>query len=228
MHRIINDVPDDANVNHTNHMSWNGGTINNVSVWSYQEAYEQRYRFQRYAYENIFPAIRDVEQAVDDVIRKRISMENTKSWVFFFNPIVLFNDISMKIAGNSRADYLRFLQRGREMRDDLFSIGAREGWLFDYRFFTLFADEDLLGSMESWMEKMYSVGWEDVWAEVLALADTAERFSFDVPVLRGYEQPNPGFGEIFMRVVAVLAMFVVSILVLWVMIWVRFGRYDVR
>ena len=94
------------------------------------------------------------------------------------------------------------------------------GWLFDYRFLAVVADENLLSNREE---------YENVsMRELRATVDNAERFSFEMPVIRRYDQPNPTFGEIFNRIAVVLGLFVGSILVMWVLTWVNFMRYDVR
>jgi len=227
--RVLQEVPDEMNLHMTTHLMWNSGHgIYQERVWTFTEAYQRRYLFLRYVYENYFPASREVEQAMDEIQRKRIGIDNIKSLVFFFNPIVLFNDIGARIAGNSRADYLRFLHAGREIRDDLVNLGIREGWLFDYRFFAYYADENQPGSWEPWGERAAVEGWDTVWVDIQAVMGRLERFSFDMPFIRRYEQPNPTFGEIFSRIAVVLVMFVVSILILWICTWYKFMRYDVR
>ena len=208
--------------------SWsNGGRTHNVMILTNIEAYQRWYLFLEHLYINYFPANRKIELAMDNIIRKLISMENTRSLVFFFNPIVLFNDISNRIAGNSRTDYLRFLQESREIRNDFVSLGIREGWLLGYGFFARKADEALLGSEEYWNER-FRTNYDSAINDMFAMIDGAEMFSFEMPIIRRYEQPNPSFGEIFSRIVIVLAMFVVSILGLWILTWERFMRYDVR
>jgi hypothetical protein len=205
-----------------------GSSLNRARILGFESTHETHIRLQRYFYEYYTPAIIDIESAVDDVQRKRINIENTKNMVFFFNPIVLFRDISNRIAGNSRVDYLRFLHDGRIIRNELTSIGAREGWLFDYGYFAEFADERLMGDEAAFWERFAVVGMETLYQELMLLMETAEKFSFEMPSIRRYEQPNPTFTEIFSRIATVLAMFVVSILALWVLTWVRFMRYDVR
>ena len=224
---IFYDVPDEVNINHVSHMSWNNYFYSTI-VWSFQETYDRHYAFQRYVYEKYYPVAREVEMARDDVLRKQINIDKTKSMVFFFNPIVLFNDISMKIAGNGRDDYLNFLHKGREIRDDLVNRGITEGWLLDYRFLARFEDENMLGSQMIWWEKASVSGWEPAYQEMLNLATNANLFKFEMPVIRRYDQPNPSFGEIFNRIVMVLTMFVVSIIILWIVTWYKFMRYDVR
>ena len=224
---IFYKVPDDVNINLVGHLHWNNYFYSST-VWSFQYTYARHYAFQKYVYEEYFPVSREVEQAIDDVIRKRINVQDTKSFVFFFNPIVLFNDISMKIAGNHRSDYLRFLQNSREIRDDLVNLGVREGWLLDYRFFAYYADEFMLGPDEPLWERMEKLGWDAVWQEMKSLSENAEAFTFEMPVVRRYAQPNPSFGEIFNRIVMVLTMFVVSIIALWILTWYKFMHYDVR
>jgi hypothetical protein len=209
------------------YLSNNGGITRNVMILSNLETYQKWYRYLEHLYENYFPANREIELAMDSIIRKRISMENIRSLVFFFNPIVLFNDISNRIAGNSRADYHRFLQEGRGMRNDFVSIGIREGWLLGYGFFAQKADETLLGSEEYWNER-FRTNYDSALNDMIAIVSNAEMFSFEMPIIRRYEQPNPTFGEIFNRIAVVLAMFVVSILGLWILTWTKFMRYDVR
>jgi ABC-type transport system involved in multi-copper enzyme maturation permease subunit len=206
---------------------YNGHWTFNVEIFSLQSTYEQWYRFLAFLHESYFPANRETELASDNVIRKRISIENVRNGVFFFNPIVLFNDIGARIAGNSVADYLRFLQEGRGIRDDFVSLGIREGWLLDYRFFARYADEFLLAPEDYWIDKLDN-DIDSFGSEMRALEESSELFSFEMPPIRRYEQPNPTFGEIFSRIAVVLAMFVASILGLWVLTWVKFMRYDVR
>jgi ABC-type transport system involved in multi-copper enzyme maturation permease subunit len=209
------------------YLFYNGQRTHNVEICSFQGVYEKWYHYQSILYESYFPANRETELAVDNVIRKRINIDNIKSMVFFFNPVVLFSDIGARIAGNSRADYLRFLHEGRAIRDELVNLGIREGWLLDYRFFARYADEFLLGADDYWIEKIY-VDWESAYEEIFAIMEDAEMFSFEMPFIRRYEQPNPSFSEIFTRIATVLAMFVVSILALWICTWMKFMRYDVR
>jgi len=210
--------------------NYSGGPLYNFHFFSSLDTYKSHYNFQKYICDNYYPATREVEMANDDVLRKRISIENTKSLVFFFDPIVLFKDISMKISGNSIADYQRFLQDGRGIRDDLVSIGIKEEWLLDYRFFAYYADERLSESDRyiALIKRLQTEEWEDVESDYYAFSDNAERFSFDLPFFRRYNQPNPTFGEIFSRIAMVLCIFVVSIVLLWILTWYKFMRYDVR
>ena len=223
---MYEDVPDDARASGA-YMYHNGGTLHDISIWSTPDTYEKHYRFQRYAYEKYFPASRETEQAVDDIYRKNISIENIKNWVFFFNPIVLFNNLSMKITGNSREDHLKFLQDSRGVRDELVVLGEREGWLFDYRFFAMYADDSNLSDFWEVWEALDGdmdglMAWHD------EIVSTAEEYEMVLPVFRKYQQPIYTFGEIFSRISMYLVLFVVSILVLWLLIWQKFLNYDVR
>jgi len=197
------------------------------NLWSIKEDHERHTRFRRYLYDTYLPATREVEQAMDNIQRKRINVANIRNMVFFFNPIVLFNDIGMKIAGNSRADYIRFLHDAREIRDDLVNTGIRDGWLFGYGFNAMFTEEHILDMADvlKWIETM---DHDELYAHVMGMMDAATPYSFEMPFIRRHEQPNPSFGEVFVRIAGVLGIFVVSIMGMWVMTWVRFMGYDVR
>jgi hypothetical protein len=183
--------------------------------------------------DNYYPASRETEQAADETIRKKINIENIRNWVFFYNPIVLFNSLSMRITGNSREDYLKFLQAGREIRDELVNLGISEGWLLDRRFFAIYKEEYDPGSIEEYFEKT-GKGWytEDGWYSfydyAMKLAENAERYEMHLPVIRQYDQPVYSFGEIFNRIYVYLVLFVGCIVVLWVMTWFKFMKYDIR
>jgi len=228
-HRTLwNDVPEEAQIFSIFPLTRNGGYGHSMLASGFERIYITYYTFLRYLNESYYPASRDVEFARDNVLRKEIRIDGIRNIVSFFNPIVLFNDIGAKIAGNSRADYLRFLQDGRAVRDDLINIGVRDGWILDYRFFAVFADKYIWGCEEEFIsafELDHSVSWND---RIQAVYSVAERFSFEMPVYKRYEQPNYSFGEIFARIATVLGLFVVSILGLWILTWVKFMRYDVR
>jgi hypothetical protein len=56
----------------------------------------------------------------------------------------------------------------------------------------------------------------------------AQRNRIELPEFRRYTQPTLTFGEIFNRLFQYLILFVVSILILWVLTWKYFMKYDVR
>ena len=207
-----------------------GSHFYNSKIFSDQNTYDTHYRFQKYLYENYYPATKVAELAIDDVIRKRLTIENTKNWIFFFNPILLFEDISRKITGNSRGDYLRFLHDGRLIRDDLVNRGIQEGWLMDYRFFAMFQDEHLFESeqMQALWQRAMKEGVGSVFLDILAFMENSEKFKFEMPTIRRYTQPNFSFSEIFGKIAIVLTIFVFSILILWILTWIKFMKYDVR
>jgi len=229
------DVPDDADLNKIGHMNWSGDFYE-ATVWGLQGTYEQHYRFQRYMYEVYFPVSRDIELIADEIYRTRISMENMRSRIFFYNPIVLLNNLSMKITGNSNDDYLLFLQNSREIRDDLINLGVNEGWLFDYRFFTMFTEE--YNNLQDYWIEMYKeydedddkfwAAWDTIWARVNAFSSKAEFYEMELPHIKPYEQPHFTLAFIIPRIFNGLSMLVLSILVLWVMTWIKFMKYDVR
>jgi len=171
--------------------------------------------------------IRASEQAYDDVYRVRINTENLMNRVFFFNPIVIFHNLSMKIAGNSRVDHLVFLHTARELRDDLVNLGATEGWLFDYRFYAHFKEEYNLGSREEMLAR-FDGDRELIWEYVNEIEENAEMYEMEVPVFRKYEQPHFTLAMMIPRVFESMVLFVGSIVGLWVVIWWRFLGYDVR
>ena len=229
-HRRLVEVPEEAQIFRLDGaMNRNSGYGHSMFTTGFERAYITLYAFLRYLNESYFPAAREVEFARDNILRKQINIDNIKNMVFFFNPIVLFNDIGAKIAGNSRADYLRFLHDGRAVRDDFINLGVREGWVFDYRFFAQYADRSLWFDYEDELMMLFNSGDQDaIWERFGAIHESAELFSFEMPVYRRYEQPNYSFGEIFVRIAAVLGLFVVGILGLWVCTWYKFIRYDVR
>ena len=225
---IFSNPPEDADPTTVEYMVMTGDWFYRLSIWSFTETHEQRYRFQRYLHDYYFPVAKEVEMATDDIIRKQINIENTRNVIFFFNPIVLFRDISMKIAGNSRFNYLKYLQDVREIRNDLVNIGRRDGWLFDYRFSAMFTEKDMFGSFGDWEHKFATTNFDDLYAEVMILMDAAEPFSFDRPDVRRYEQSNLSVLEIFAQIIPVLSIFVLSILALWTVTWLKFMKYDLR
>jgi len=234
LHRIMyTDVPDDVNRYNVSYMHWYGDFYH-VQMWSFRETHELWYRFQKYIIDNYYPVSRQAEQAKDEVFRKQISVDNVKNWVFFFNPIVLFENLSAKIGGNSREDYLKLLQDSRNIRDELVNLGISEGWLLDYRFFAVYKEEYSLGTTDEIVEIVSQAnGGGDIDSEMFygyveEVRDRAERFEFEMPYFRRYEQPQYTFGEIFGRIWVYLGVFVGSILGLWVMTWRRFMTYDVR
>ncbi|MCL2063563.1 MAG: ABC transporter permease [Candidatus Cloacimonetes bacterium] len=244
---MYNDVPDEANINLVGHMNWSGRHFfyeTNVAGW--KATHEQHHRYQMYIYENYFPVTRDAEQAYDEIQRKRIYMENVRNWVFFYNPIVLFNSLSAQITGNSREDLLRFLHTTRELRDELVNLGVSEEWLLDSRFFIMYELEtdvmynitdqyDLFmliyeyagghGPLEDFFNE---IGEERAVGYLQEMVSQQERYNMVLPRFRRYEQPIYTFSEIFARILQYLVVFVVSILVLWVMTWRKFLGFDVR
>jgi len=217
----------ELDIGQVNHYNFRGQVFYENVIAGPQETYDQHYRYQKYILDNYYPASREVEQARDEVYREYIHMENVRNWVFFFDPIVLFENLSSKITGNGRTDHLKFLHDSREVRDELVSQGVREGWLLDYRFFAKYKETLVLPPMEELIE-MAGGDW-DVARDLLgSLFDNAEEFEMVLPSFRRYAQPILTFGEVFMGILPYLVMFVVSILGLWVMTWQRFMAYDVR
>jgi ABC-type transport system involved in multi-copper enzyme maturation permease subunit len=199
------------------------GDFYKCGYWGTNDAYEVLYRFLKYAYEKYFPASREAEQANDTLILKYLQLEKIENWVFFFNPIVLFNSMSLKLTGNSQLDYLKFLQDARSVRDELVNLGIQEGWLLDYRYFGLFREEDNVG----W-ERDYDDDRARIMDRVRELRATCELHSIQFPMYRKYAQPVFTFGEIYARIRQYMALLVLSIVVLWIMIWQRFKIYDIR
>ena len=62
----------------------------------------------------------------------------------------------------------------------------------------------------------------------MSMMDTATPYGFEMPFVRRYEQPNPSFGVVFLRIAGVLGIFVVSIMGMWICTWYKFLGYDVR
>jgi len=234
LYRIQNvDVPKEAdrwNGDNLQYGSWNGAFFGG-QMWAYQETMQTQLNYQRYMYDKYYPVAREAEQTKDEVYRKRIDIERVKTGVFFFNPIVQFSNLSSKITGNSREDHLRFLHDARQVRDDLVNQGVTDGWLFDYRFITLYEPEydlpplmDLYNEADGDMETFYAL----MTKAVLGTREIAVPYKMELPVIRKYTQPVFSFGEVFGRIFATLSVFVVCILGLWVMSWYRFMHYDVR
>ena len=204
-----------------------GGGYYDTTILADKATMERRDLYRRHVYDSGWALTSDVEQARDELLRKRINIENTRNWIFFYNPIVLFNNLSMKITGNSREDYMLFMHSARELRNELVNIGVTEGWLFDYRFNALVEEEynyivieDLYVEFNEDLDALY-----DYIGDILI---NAKKYEIQIPVFRRYEQPIYTFGEIFNRILLYLVLFVVSILVLWVMTWYKFLHYDVR
>jgi len=207
--------------------NWIGGFFYEAVKSGSQAGYDQHYRYQRYILDEYFPASREVEQAMDDVYRKRINVDNDANWVFFFNPIVLFESLSSKITGNSHGDFLKFLQDSRDVRDTLVSQGVREGWLLDYRWFAMYEEGFVLHSYEEIIE-MFGGDMTKIHDYIVDRCENAEPFVMQLPSFPQYAQPILTFGEVFMAILPYLVMFVVSILALWLLTWQRFMHYDVR
>jgi len=223
-----NNLPDDVNPYKVNHLDWNGMFYDSM-VSGLTHTFEQHNRYQKYFYENCYPLSRQTEQARDDVLRKQISIDNVRNWIFFYNPIVLFENMATKITGNSREDELRFLQDSRNIRDELVNLGISEGWLLDYRFSTVFAKEYIF---DTWDEMLagYNGSREGDWFWDFRqdFTSRSDRLTFEMPHIRPYNQPRYTFGEIFTRIWQYLVLSVVSILALWLMTWKKFMTYDVR
>jgi len=207
-------------------VEWQFGGNNSFyegKMWTGKSVIAERNKYLRYIYQTYYPVSRETEQARDAVLRKRTSIESIKSLAFFFDPIVLVSNVSNIIAGNSQEDRLRFLQSTREVRDNLVQTGVNEGWLFDRRFYSMYKEEfDVDITLEELM-----VATEEWFDEIYERAESAGPFEIEVPKLT-FRQPTYTFGEIFTRILPFLALFVVSIVVLWVMTWVKFMRFDVR
>jgi ABC-type transport system involved in multi-copper enzyme maturation permease subunit len=234
-------VPDEANINLVGHMNWSG-YFYDCTMWVFNFTLEQHIRFYNYVYENYYPASRETEQAKDDILRLQIHIDNTKSWVFFYNPIVLFTDLSAKITGNSRADFFKFIQDSRVVRDNLVSIGITDGWLLDYRFNAAYKEEFLLGDEREFWRFVFSQSgipeskWDetdwtdkiDWWGIITEYQEKAEKYELTLPTFGRYNQPQHSLSEIFLKILPFLSVFVLSIVALWIGTWTLFNRYDVR
>jgi ABC-type transport system involved in multi-copper enzyme maturation permease subunit len=206
------------------------GRFYGAEIFAPIEPMRYQYRVQRHCYENYYPVAREAELAMDNLDRKRINLENVRSLVFFYNPIVLFSDLGNKITGNSREDRTIFLHTARAIRDDLVSRGAEEGWLFDYRWLATYKEENITGSWTEMFQR-FNNDRDKVFEYlnvIMADMDNFEKFTFEMPFIRKYDQPAYTFGEIFNRIFVYLVLFVVVILVLWVLTWYKFMKYDVR
>jgi len=228
----LNDVrdspPADANPNGGTFLQMNGEGFYNSLVWSDAETHQRRYRYQRYMYHTYFPQARVTEFARDNAIRNQIAIGNTKNWVFFFDPIVLFENLAMKISGNSREDFLKLLHNARELRDEIVEVGVAEGWLFDYRFNAYTADPNHYELDFEELLMQYNGDVEAFYGYLYDLYLNAPLFELTMPSFRRFNQPIYTLGEIFSRIFPYLVMFVGAILALWLMTWARFMKYDVR
>lgn len=217
----------EIDINKVSHLNWSN-YFYDTSVWSFDEAYDQHYRFMQYVIDEYYPASREVEQAIDGLYRKQISVQNYKNGVFFFNPIVLFENLSTKIAGNSQLDYLKLLHNAREIRDELVNRGINEGWLKDYRFFACWSEKENCGTYND-LVKRFNGDHAKLWDYLMArINEPKEAFEFSLPDLHKYSQNQLSFGEIFSRIFPYLVLFVVNIIVLWLIIWFKFMNYDIR
>lgn len=224
----FHEVPDEANPSKVGHFMWSNYDLN-VFVWGEPQTYEQHYRFHHYLYDKYYPAVRQTEQARDEVVRKQIFIDNAKSLFFFFNPLIVLENISMKIAGNSRTDYLQFLHAGRKVRDDLVNLGVTEGWYFDYDYFAKFKKEYSPMSFNDYIKENPTHDWSDYWnlyAEPLQMS--AELYEMKLPNINKYQQSELSFVEIFNRIYLYLFIIVAMIIALWLMTWKLFMKYDIR
>ncbi len=222
------EVPDEANLNKVGHFMWNNYDLN-VFVWGEQRTYDTHYRFHHYLYDSYYPAVRETEQARDEYIRKQIFVDNVKSLFFFFNPLIVLDNISMRIAGNSRADYLQFLHDGRKVRDDLVNLGVTEGWYFGYDYFAKYKKEYTPMSFEDYIKENPEHGWAEYWRLYAhPLQMSAELYEMKIPNIQKYQQRELSFVDIFNRIYSLLFSMVTMILVLWLLTWKKFMKYDLR
>ena len=210
-----------------NYFQYSGEGFYNSIVFADVETHATRLQLQKFIYENTYPHTSDVEQSRDDFERLRINIENTRNWIFFYNPIVLFQNLSMKITGNSRDDYIKFMHSTRELRNEIVNLGITEGWLLDYRFNAIYEEEYQTIDFEDLIIE-FDYDYDKLSDYIEDFTNNAKKYEIQLPVFRRYEQPVYTFGEIFNRIWVYLALFVSSILVLWVMTWAKFMKYDVR
>ncbi|MCK9329027.1 MAG: ABC transporter permease subunit [Candidatus Cloacimonetes bacterium] len=221
-------LPDEANINKVSHFLWNNYDLN-VFVWGEQSTYDTHYRFHHYLYDKYYPAVREAEQARDNYIRKHIYIENVKSLYQFFNPLVVLDNISMKIAGNSRADYLLFLQDGRKVRDDFVNLGVIEGWYFAYDYFAKYKKEYTPMNFEDYQNENPDHTWFEYWMEYAQpLQNSAELYEMKLPNIQKYQQRELTFTEIFNRIYLFLFLMVILIVAIWLLTWKQFLKYDIR
>ena len=210
------------------YLEWSGGFFYDAKVWAFTETYEKRINFQNYVINEYYPISKEVEQAIDGIYRKRINMEDVKVWVLFFNPITLFENLSQKITGNSRFDHLIFLHDSRYIRDELVQLGRNEGWLQDKRFFTMYKEEFEPGSIKKIYDS-FNGDTNKAWEHIMTFYEwELEPFNMVLPSIRNYTQPPLLFGEIFLRMWRYLLLFVINILILLILTWLKFMRYDLR
>jgi len=224
--RLTIEVPDEANRWQGSYRYWNG-VFYGGQVLAFGETLQYQLNYQRYMYDTYYPVARETEQAIDQAFRKRISVESVKTMAFFFNPIVQFNNLASKITGNAREDHLKFLHDAREVRDELVNLGAKDDWLFDYRFLARYTAEYTLPPiMDLYMQFDEDISRVYEYAE--ELEERAVFYKMEMPVFRRYAHPVFTFGEVFGRIFVTLCIFVVCILALWLMTWYKFMKYDVR
>ena len=226
-HRMMHiDIPPESNPRRWWWGSNSGYFYSATATAFHTDMYIGRLAFQRYMYETVFPVNREVEQIMDEIWRLRITAEQVRDRVFFFNPIVIFNTLSTHITGNSYQDHLRFLSDSRMVRDDLVNQGIRDGWLLDRRMYAVYADvvdNSFFNDLQSG-----KISFDEAIERFRIHREKVGKFVMELPVIRRYEQPRHSLGEIFGRILSCLVYYVICILVLWVMTWYRFMRYDVR
>ena len=217
------DLPDESTTYEVDHDLWIDNFYD-LNIFSFKDTFDDLTEIQIRTYENYYPASRETELAIDDVYRKQVAIDNTKNLFFFYNPIVLFNSLSMKITGNSREEHMTFLQTTRDLRNEIVNIGVNEGWLFDHRFYTIFALEHLR-YRDDLLEEHGDMNL--VWGTYFN-TEEYEYFNFELPVFRRYQQPQNTFGEIFNKILTSFLLFVFGIIALWIMTWFSIMKYDVR
>jgi len=224
--QAMNNPPEGSNPREGDWAYLDGYFYNTTVLSLFSNGYEGRLNFQKYVYDFVFPISKEVEMSMDELLRVRINKDKIRTRAFFYNPVVLLNDLATKITGNSREDHLRFLQDSRGLRNEIINQGIYEGWLWDNRFFARF-DRDIDDTI---VNDFFAgnLDFDGFYSALMNFLEHTPRFEMEVPNLSRYEQPNQTFSEIFQYIVPNLAFFMLIIIVLWVVTWQVFLKYDVR
>ncbi len=129
------DLPSEINPEQCGHMAWNMGFEKDVAVIGVKETYDVHLRFNKYFHENIYPLIQEREQIRERQLRLDNESQNYQPYLLWFSPAEQFKYAANLTAMNSVPDYIRFLQDAVDLRNNLITLGEKDGWLFTKEYF---------------------------------------------------------------------------------------------
>ncbi len=154
--RIFLEISDDINPNKFGHQNWNGGILENLTVYGTDDMYQAHINFLKYYYKNYLPGIRKDESLNFEKIKLLHRPEKLSKVYLFFDPNVLFEQSAESLSLTGIDDYTNYLRTAIGLREKFANQGIKDGWLFSKKYISLYEEKATLISFQDWLTDIVS------------------------------------------------------------------------